>query len=636
MADNESTSSRQNVTLRGPTKDYREFEGEYRSRNYSIYRIIITNLREMIKSKWAIAILILSYLFLSFNLLGLVFGAAFEEEDIVEMYDILDPNIHYRIEPETGQGTVIPIDLGDQTVISYKVTNIGKDTGQFSTIAFKPNPEWSVSLEVRGPIDLGPGDSTFIDLTVDIPETMENFSYLSETDPFLSLGPWATEGYMVDSEPRVKDEYPVKDGNPGDSYEEGPFPMNTVYSFNRTRAVTLLVAPTDAMESILMEGLSDYDIRLSSASTLFTLDEYWTEEEKGVSLSDLSMSFKDEDNVEIQMRTSERKGKTLVLENHGDSDIHLNLECIQMPITDFSMSCNLKIFLQDDEYYESSMIEITLSPGERREIRFVVNSGQVPIKTSYNFLVIATEVGEDSTYRSAAAGGMVTITGVKSDAEMFGEDYHRMLWGGGFNYERYLWIILLAAFAGSAVISRDIQENSMALYLSKPITWYDYLVSKFSSLILLLSTVTIIPAIILFLTGMAFSSDDIPGMMEKLPIFGGIILSYLIALVIFASVCMAFSTVIKKWILAGVAIFVSFIFTTTISDILRAMFNNDYLKLMNLNLIFKNLFKPLFGLSYNADYVGMEWYVPALFLLGITAICWAIMVFTFRMKEVAK
>lgn len=632
MADNEVTPSRKKPTLRGPTKDYREFKGKYRNRSYSIYRIIITNFREMISSKWAIAILILSYLFLSFNLLGLVFSAAFEEEDIMERYEFFQPDMHYRIEHVNGRSLNF-VDTGDQVTITYRVTNIGEDTGQFSTMAFKPNPHWSVFVDVKGSTDLSPGESSLIDLIVDIPDTPENFSEYSADDPFLSLGMGYRDGIVVDNGPYGYDE--KRDSDDRESYpdignvyyEEGDMvPANIVYSFNRTRAVSLLVAPTEVLEKMSMEGISGFDVRIGSISTLFSLNE------DGAGSGGILMYFVDEDPVDVKMEAPSRKEKKLLIKNEGNREVILNIECILMPVSDPTMSCNLR----SSDYFEYPFLDITLPPGERSEIHVVINSGEMPYETNYNFLIIATDIEKGTEHTSVATSGVVTITGSSYEEEKFGEQYHRILWGGGFNYERYLWIILLAAFAGSAVISRDIQENTLALYLSKPITWYDYLISKFSSLILLLSSVTIIPGMILFMTGMAFSSDDIPGILENIPVMGGIILSYMIALVVFASVCMVFSTIIKKWILAGVAIFVSFIFTSTISDILLELFSNDHLKLLNLNLIFKNLFKPLFGLNYNADYVGMEWYVPTLFLLSITAISWAFMIFTFRMKEVAK
>jgi ABC-type transport system involved in multi-copper enzyme maturation permease subunit len=195
---------------------------------------------------------------------------------------------------------------------------------------------------------------------------------------------------------------------------------------------------------------------------------------------------------------------------------------------------------------------------------------------------------------------------------------------------------LLAAFAGSGIIARDLQENSISLYLSRPITWYDYLGSKFSSLMILLSTITLFPAVVLFSTGMAFSNKDISYILEHMYILSGMLISYLLALVLFSSVSMAFSTLIRKWIFSGVAIFVFFIFTSTVSDILVALFDNDYLRLMNINFVMKNIFKPLFGLEYARSSTGIEWYWLAITLVMIIFVSWSVLIIKFRNREVAK
>ena len=60
-------------------------------------------------------------------------------------------------------------------------------------------------------------------------------------------------------------------------------------------------------------------------------------------------------------------------------------------------------------------------------------------------------------------------------------------------------VALVAVFGGSGLIATDLKNNALSLYLSKPISWVDYLIGKFAAIGILLGCLTLVPGLLLFL-----------------------------------------------------------------------------------------------------------------------------------------
>ena len=78
------------------------------------------------------------------------------------------------------------------------------------------------------------------------------------------------------------------------------------------------------------------------------------------------------------------------------------------------------------------------------------------------------------------------------------------------------WIgFILALLIGPQQVSRDLTNNALPLYLSRPFNRTEYVVGKMSIVIILLSTITWVPGLILFLLqsyleGWSWFSENIP------------------------------------------------------------------------------------------------------------------------------
>lgn len=60
-------------------------------------------------------------------------------------------------------------------------------------------------------------------------------------------------------------------------------------------------------------------------------------------------------------------------------------------------------------------------------------------------------------------------------------------------------VALVAIFGGAGLIATDLKNNALSLYLSKPISWIDYLIGKFATIGILLGCLTLVPGLLLFL-----------------------------------------------------------------------------------------------------------------------------------------
>jgi ABC-type transport system involved in multi-copper enzyme maturation permease subunit len=620
-------------SLRGPTKDYRKFKGEYRDRNYRFYRIVVTNLKQMASSGWSIAVMVISFLFLFFHILTLVFGGS--QENLLEQFDNLDPEVLFEIEPVEGQTGRVSVLLNETYTLSYRVRNTGNDENGLNIFILLPNSNWYSEYWIEGQTTLGKGESAIVHINVTIPTSVEKFAAEGQSDIFRSLGysGWMDHEKVVYSRPFGQDIPNIPKGSE-------TTPANAVYSTNTSRIVGIVAVPDHLLEEIADYGLDLIDMRIRSTGTLLMLDPSDPAIQSDLGLENVDfkgglriwMGSDDEKVYRKSMKAPQTKIFRVNIMNTGTSPLEVELDGFVMPVTSFTWQVS---FFENGREDLTDQV-ISIDPGQKKEMNLLLTTGEEPYRVPYSILVTATDIDNGSFQLTDAYHMTIAVKGSSYADDEPGEIYHNILWGGGFNYERYLWLILLSAFAGAGVIARDLQENSIALYLSRPITWYDYLLAKFTSLLLLLSAISLFPASILFATGMAFSTNDLAYIFDNLHILGGMLISYTATLMIFGSVCMAFSTMVRKWIYAGVGIFVFFIFTSTISNILLELFDNDFLILLNLNLVMKNLWRPLFGLDYSSSSTGLEWYWLLATLSGIVIISWTLVIIRFRKREVAR
>jgi ABC-type transport system involved in multi-copper enzyme maturation permease subunit len=145
----------------------------------------------------------------------------------------------------------------------------------------------------------------------------------------------------------------------------------------------------------------------------------------------------------------------------------------------------------------------------------------------------------------------------------------------------FIWLALITTVAGSRLISDDLSSNSITLYLSRPIKINHYFSGKFGSIFLLISTISLIPSIILALMVLLLTTGTSdPGYNVGLVVFTFISVGFLIALV-FSSIAVVFSSMTKNHIYSGVGIFSTILFSNIIPIIFSPVTENKYVNLIS-------------------------------------------------------
>src|SRR5580765_7733352 len=129
----------------------------------------------------------------------------------------------------------------------------------------------------------------------------------------------------------------------------------------------------------------------------------------------------------------------------------------------------------------------------------------------------------------------------------------------------------LAVLVGPQQVSRDLANNGLPLYLCRPFSRSEYVVGKMSIVVLLLSTITWVPGLILFLLqsyleGWSWFSQNIP-------IASAIFIGSLVWILLLALTTQAISAWVR-WRLASRAVllgvfFIPSIFSVVVNEIFR-------------------------------------------------------------------
>ncbi|MFC2173577.1 ABC transporter permease subunit [Acidobacteriota bacterium] len=83
------------------------------------------------------------------------------------------------------------------------------------------------------------------------------------------------------------------------------------------------------------------------------------------------------------------------------------------------------------------------------------------------------------------------------------EDYPRFF--EFFLGRQTIFIVILTLYAGASLIANDMRGNALVFYLARPITRLDYIAGKLAVIILIMFTVSLAPALLLYLLKFAFS-----------------------------------------------------------------------------------------------------------------------------------
>lgn len=156
------------------------------------------------------------------------------------------------------------------------------------------------------------------------------------------------------------------------------------------------------------------------------------------------------------------------------------------------------------------------------------------------------------------------------------------------------WVgFILALLIGPQQVSRDLTNNALPLYLCRPFTRTEYVVGKMSIVILLLSTITWVPGLILFL--LQSYLEGWSWFSENLPIASAIFLGSLVWILLLALLTQTISAWVKWRIAASAGLIGLFFIPSVFAEILNQLLETHWGHIISLSSLIQNVWAGLFG-----------------------------------------
>src|SRR5215216_5425045 len=157
---------------------------------------------------------------------------------------------------------------------------------------------------------------------------------------------------------------------------------------------------------------------------------------------------------------------------------------------------------------------------------------------------------------------------------------------GGFAF-------FVALLVGPPLVSRDLRNNALPLYLCRPFSRTEYVMGKMSVILILLSAMTWIPQLLLFL--LQAYLEGFTWFRENLWIGSSIIISGLVWIVLLALLSPTISALVKWRVVASAALLGLFLIPSVFGEFINLVFQTRWGNIVSLGGLMKNVTAGLFG-----------------------------------------
>jgi ABC-2 type transport system permease protein len=155
--------------------------------------------------------------------------------------------------------------------------------------------------------------------------------------------------------------------------------------------------------------------------------------------------------------------------------------------------------------------------------------------------------------------------------------------------------VFLAALAGPGLIAPDVANNALQLYFSRPLTRLDYVLGRLTALMGLLSLVTWIPCIALFIMQAAMAGGGWG--LSNLRLGLGTLAGFLHWILLVALTALASSAWVKLRIVAGGLILGFFFILSGIAVMINSVFRSTWGYLLNPSWVVERIVYTLAGME---------------------------------------
>jgi ABC-2 type transport system permease protein len=146
---------------------------------------------------------------------------------------------------------------------------------------------------------------------------------------------------------------------------------------------------------------------------------------------------------------------------------------------------------------------------------------------------------------------------------------------------------------GPPLVSRDLRNNALPLYLCRPFTRTEYVLGKMSVLLILLSTITWVPQLLLF-----FFQSYLEGaswFVENLHLAAAIFISSVVWILLLALLSQAVSALVKWRVIASAALLGIFFIPWVFGEVVNNLFMTRWGNIISLGALMRNVTSGLFG-----------------------------------------
>lgn len=188
---------------------------------------------------------------------------------------------------------------------------------------------------------------------------------------------------------------------------------------------------------------------------------------------------------------------------------------------------------------------------------------------------------------------------------------------------------VLTALVGPGLISPDLANNALPLYLCRPFSRAEYVLGKMSILLWLLSLITWIPGLVLFVIQASLAGNGWAAANIGLAL--GIVLGSAIEILVFSLLSLALSAWIKRKLAAGAALLGVFFFGSGLAAAINAVLETKNGYLIDLGNLLTTVESGLFG---HTSPVGLSTGSAWIALLACCVFCIALLERKVRAYEV--
>lgn len=151
----------------------------------------------------------------------------------------------------------------------------------------------------------------------------------------------------------------------------------------------------------------------------------------------------------------------------------------------------------------------------------------------------------------------------------------------------------LALLIGPPQVSRDLRNNALPLYLCRPFSRSEYVLGKMSILMILLSMITWIPQLLLFL----FQSylQGFTWFTQNLRLASAIVISSVVWILLLSLITQAISALVKWRVIASGAILGLFFIPSVFGEFINQVFLTRWGSIVSISAMMVNVTQGLFG-----------------------------------------